>query len=108
MAEPENALMELLKDIWDEFKNIPNSGQSLSAKMNAAFGIIAAGVIAVLFVSTFLREAASVIEALHGKEVGETDMWIVLWAFLTLVGYFVFCVLVTRPRRRGGPRTRGA
>jgi len=108
MAELENAFMELLKDIWDEIKNIPDSGQRISVKINAAFGIIIAALIAVLFVSTFLHDAVYVIEALHGKEVGETDMWIVLSALLTLVGYFVFCVLITRPRRGSGPPPSGA
>ena len=108
MAEFENLFMKLLRDIWDEIKSIPNSGQRLSAKMNAAFGIITAGLIAILFVSTFLHDAVAVIEALHGKEVGATDMWIVLFALLTLVAYFVFCILITRPRRGSGSHPSGA
>jgi hypothetical protein len=94
-------LGELLLDIWNEIKQLPNSNQKITTKLNAAFGLIVAAVIVLLFAASFMHELASVISAIRGKEVQDASIVGSLIAFLTLVGYFVFCVVITRPHGSG-------
>jgi hypothetical protein len=107
VSDLESKFAELLKDIWDEIKHLPSSGQPLSVKMNGAFGLVAAFVVVLLFASSFLHEAAALLLALHGKEVEETSAPYAFWGAVSLMVYFVVCVLITRPKRRGRREGRG-
>jgi hypothetical protein len=106
MAESETTLVSLFVLVWEEIRDFLKTEQRMSVKLNAAFGFVAAIVTVILFLPSELGEFVHLVQALHGKEIGETPGWALLVAVLSLPIYFLTCVMLTRegegirPRRR--------
>ena len=96
MADTESRLVGLLVGVWDEIRDFLKTEQRMSVKLNAAFGFVAAIVTVILFLPSELGELVHLIQALHGKEIGETPVWALLVAVLSLPVYFLTCVMLTR------------
>ena len=101
----------LVRAIWDEIKEFGNSRQRVAAKLNTAFGLVAAVVLLILAVPSLLEELAGVLRALRGQEVPGNDAWATIIGFISLLIYFIVCVLITSKEFGGTPpqsRHRGA
>ncbi len=91
-----NALKELIRDIWQEIKEIPNDRQRLAAKLDAIFGLLATLVVLLLFLGTFSDKALKLLGIVMGHEIPSTDQWIVLIALISLLVYFLVCIQIVR------------
>lgn len=98
MSDLESGFVRFVKWVWRdiaaEIAQIANPRQRLAAKANAAFGLVAAFIVALLFASSVVDKFVSLIEVLAGHDVGKADIWVALIAFLSLLGYFACCVLI--------------
>jgi H+/Cl- antiporter ClcA len=104
MAESEFSFPQMMKEAVREVFDIIKTEQRVAVKLNAIFGLIAAFLIFVLFVPSALHEIIDLIQAIRGKEVGETPAWALVIAILTVPLYFLASVWITnRPSRQ--PRT---
>lgn len=96
MADTESRLVGLLSEVWKEIRDFLKTEQRMSVKLNAAFGFLSAIVTVILFLPSELGEFVHLIQALRGKEIGETPVWALLVAVLSLPVYFLVCVMLTR------------
>lgn len=91
-------LVDLLKGIIDEILGLPKSGQRVPMKLNGMFGVFVGILIVILFLPSELRELAVVIQAIRGKDIGETPPWALVVCLVSLLLYFLACVWITRGR----------
>ena len=85
-----------MKQVVLEVFEILKTEQRVTVKLNAIFGLIAAFLTFVLFTPSLLHEIVDVIQAIRGKEVGETPAWALVVAILSVPVYFLTCVWITQ------------
>jgi hypothetical protein len=97
---------QAVRAILDEIKGLPDSRQKLSLKMNAAFGVLSAILLAIFAIPSLLTELAEVIRAIRGQEVPGNSGWATIVGFICLLIYFLVCIWITQPKSPpANPRT---